>query len=252
MTFSSLRLSLLASAAALAFAATAQAATPKQLTEDDVVAIVKRVIKEQPELIISSLQSMKEHEQAGAAQRAQDAVKSNLAALTKNPLSPVVGNPNGDVTVIEFFDYHCGYCKRMLPVVKSLIEEDKNVKVIFKELPILSEDSRTAAQASTALFSIAPKKYFEYHTKLMAHTGSYTQENLTQYAVDLGVDKAAFTKAFTDAKISKYLQEVTELAQKMEIQGTPAVVVGGQLYPGAIDLATLKTAVAKARGEKGK
>ncbi len=235
--------------ASLAFATTAQAAVPKQLTEDDVVAIVKRVIKEQPELILGSLQAMKQNEQAGAQQKAADAVKENFAALTKNPMSPVAGNPNGDVAVVEFFDYHCGYCKRMLPVVKQLISEDKNVKVVFKELPILSEDSRTAAQGAIAVNRIAPKKYFDYHQKLMAHSGTYTEANLTQYAVDLGIDKAAFAKSFNDPKVAAYLSEVTDLARKMEIQGTPAVVVGNQFFPGATDLETIKAAIAKERGK---
>lgn len=232
------------------FAATAQAAAPKQLTEDDVVAIVKRVIKEQPELIITSLQSMKEHEQASQMQKSKDAIKTNLPALTKNPMAPTGGNPNGDVTVIEFFDYHCGYCKRMLPVMKQLIDEDKKVKVVFKELPILSEDSRTAAQAAIAVNRIAPKKYFDYHTKLMAHNGSFTEENLASYAVDLGIDKSAFTKSFNDPKVATYLNEVMDLARVMDIQGTPAIIIGTQFFPGATDLASIKAAIAQQRSAK--
>lgn len=247
---SRLRFVPLALAAALAFTLPAQAAAPKQLTEDDVVAIVKRVIKEQPELIITSLQSMREHEQATAQQKSLDAIKTNLPALTKNPMSPVAGNPNGDVTVVEFFDYHCGYCKRMLPVVKQLIEEDKKVKVVFKELPILSEDSRTAAQAAIAVNRIAPKKYFDYHTKLMAHNGAFTEENLASYAADLGIDKATFTKNFQDPKVAAYLNEVMDLARILDIQGTPAIIIGTQFLPGATDLATIKAAIAKERGAK--
>ena len=239
---------LTCTAAVLLLAAPAHAQS-KALTEDDVVAIVKRVIKEQPELIIDSLESMKARESANSQQKQAATLKTSKAALTQNPLSPFIGNPKGDVVVVEFFDYHCGYCKRMLPVMQELVKSDKNVKVVFKEFPILSEDSGLAARAALAVNKVAPKKYFEYHGKLMNHKGEFTEESLLKYADELSIDREAVRKEANAEWITKYLGEIRSLAQKLDIQGTPAMIVGDQILPGATDVDTLKGLIAKARAK---
>ena len=245
------RTSLLAllAAPALLFAAPSFADT-KNLTEDDVVAIVKRVIKEQPEIIIESLESMKSREQANAQKKQTETLKTSKDALFKNPLTPFIGNPKGDVTVVEFFDYHCGYCKRMLPVMQELVKQDKNVKVLFKEFPILSEDSGLAARAALAVNKLSPKRYFDYHTKLMNHKGEFTEDALLKYADEVGVDRESVRKESNAEWVTKYLAEVRGLASKLDIQGTPAMIIDSQIFPGATDLDTLKAAIAKARAAK--
>jgi protein-disulfide isomerase len=222
----------------------------KTLTEDDVVAIVKRVIREQPELIIESLENMKAREMASSQQRQAESLKKYKNELTKDSKSPAIGNPKADVTVVQFFDYHCGYCKRMVPVVEELVKADKNVKVIFKEFPILSEDSGLAARAALAVNKLAPDLYFDYHKKLMQHRGEYNQAVLTRYATDLKINADKFTSEVNAEWVTSTLAEVRKLAQALDIQGTPAMVVGDQVLPGATDIATLKDMVKKARAAK--
>ncbi len=222
----------------------------KVLTEKDVEAIVIKVIKEKPEMIVESLQTMQNKLQAQQGEEQQKAVKANYKALTQNALSPIAGNAKGDVIIAQFYDFHCGYCKRMLPVVQELIGSDKNVKIIFIDFPILSEDSVVAAKASVAANRIAPKKYMEYHSALMNYAGKYDEATVIKLAKDIGIDGDKLAKEMSSDTVKKYLAEMKALGEKMGVRGTPAMVIGQQMYPGALDVEAVKQAVAKARSGK--
>jgi protein-disulfide isomerase len=224
-------------------------AQEKPLTSAEVEAIVKKVIADNPELIVKSLQAYEAKEHAETLSKATQNIKSSQDDLNHNPDSPSAGNPKGDVTVVEFFDYHCGYCKRFFPALAKLMDEDKQIRIVFKEFPILAEDSATASKAALAVNSIDKKKYLAYHSALMQSSGSFTLDMLTEEANKLGISKAAFEKALKNPGIEKELDHNKELAQALGISGTPVIIVGTQFIPGAVGLDTLKEKIAAARKE---
>ena len=233
------------------FMSTQQANAQKAvMTKGEVQAIVKEYLVEEPQIIIDALEAYRDQQEKEVLQKSEKAIKENREALLKNSAVPAIGPENADVTIVEFFDYRCGYCKRMLPVISELLNEDKNVRVVFHELPILSEDSKLAAKASLAVFEIKPEKYFDYHSVLMQTKGSYTRESLTKLAIEHGVDKAKFTAALASKKLDTTLEASAKVARDIGISGTPAFIVGNELVPGAISLQQLKERVAKARSGK--
>jgi protein-disulfide isomerase len=235
---------LLASAAFCLFSATTQA-SEKPLTSTEVEALVKKVIAEHPELLIQSLNSYSNKENLAAAGKAKEKIGTLQSELKHDAFSPIAGNPHGEVTVVEFFDYHCGYCKHFYPLISQLIDEDKNVRVIFKEYPILSEDSELAAKAALAVNSIDPKKYFGFHSALMKASGHFDMEMLTGVAREAGIDEGDFKKAMDNPGIDKEIQHTRQLAQSLQINGTPAIIIGTSLIPGAIGMDELKAKVAQ-------
>lgn len=241
-----LAVSLLSAMAVTAFA------DDKPLTQADVEETVKKVIAQHPELIVKSVQDYqsKEHEEANAKTEEKIALMQN--EIKQDKLSPSVGNSKASVTIVEFFDYHCGYCKRFFPSLTQLVNEDKDVRVVFKEFPILTEDSELAAKAALAVNSIDPDKYFAFHTALMKVNGRFDMDVLTDTAKSAGINVTDFKRAMESPDVSKEIERTKSLAASLNISGTPALIIGTQLVPGAIDLDTLKTKVAEARAEKGK
>ena len=227
---------------------TSQAEPPKpSMTKGDVEAIVKEYLINNPEVVVDALDAYSKEQERLEQEAAKKAIEENKESLFNNPLAPSIGPADADVVIAEFFDYHCGYCKRMIPVINKLMEDDKKVRVVFHELPILSKDSRLAAKAALAVYQLNPKQYFAYHTVLMKASGKYTKEMLTKEAVKLGVDKAKFTDALDMKQLDNALKSSKELASKVGISGTPAFVIGDELIPGASSLERIKKIVAKQR-----
>jgi len=212
-------------------------------TDDQLEAAVRKVIRDHPEMLVQAIQEY----QNGGKERAAKTIAHMQDDLQNNPHSPIAGNPNGDVTVVEFFDYHCGYCKHFYSTVSQLLDEDKGVKVVFKEFPILTEDSAVAAKAALAVNSIDPSKYFAYHTALMKTQGHYDEDSVTNLAITAGIDQNAFKEAFHNRDVTKEIEHNKEIAETLDITGTPMVIIGTQLIPGAIDLDSLKAKIAAAR-----
>jgi protein-disulfide isomerase len=223
-----------------------QALTDTQRQE--IEKIIQRYIMENPKVILESVNRLQQKEQAEKQAQAEKNVSASKNLLLNDPDSPVGGNPNGDVTVVEFFDYRCGYCKRVLPVVTKNIEKDKNVRYVFKEYPILGPESVTASKAAIAVSRIDADKYQPYHKALMAARGSLTKAKLIKVAADIGIDTAALEKEMGSSEIDDIIRKNYELAHSLNITGTPAFVIGTELVPGAIDLETLERLIAEARG----
>ena len=175
------------------------------------------------------------------------AVADQAGVVFSSPHQANVGNPKGDVTVVEFFDYHCGYCKRFMPEVAQLLKDDKNVRVVFKEFPILSDDSEVASRAALAVYNIDKSKYLDYHILLMQSSDSFTPEVLTANAEKVGISADDFKKAFNDPKLSKDIEDNKKLAQELAITGTPGIVIGTEFMPGAISYDKLKSTVQEVR-----
>lgn len=212
-----------------------------------VEALVRQYILDHPEVIIESMQNYQIRQQLAEQEAATAALATHRDEIKNDASAPVAGNPKGDVTVVEFFDYRCAYCKRVLPSVQELLAEDKNVRYVFKELPILGPDSVTASRAALAAWKIAPETYFAFHAALMEARGTLGETEVLEIARKVGLDPKKVKEGMAAPEVEQAIQRNLELAQKLRIQGTPAFIVGDALVPGAIDLDQLKELVATAR-----
>lgn len=207
--------------------------------ESKVKAIVADYIADNPEKLVQSLQSLQQRAAVDQQQQMQEAVKANLDAIKDDTNAPVAGTGESGITLVEFFDYNCGYCKRMAGTIKTVLKAHPDVKIIFREFPILSESSQLAAQAALAVYHLKPEKYLDYHMMLMQHQGQYDMDSLKDYAGQVQVNLSAWQKEMNSERVMKEIQAVSEVAQKSGIQGTPAIVIGDELIPGAVPFAEL-------------
>ena len=225
-------------------AAESRAQTPPGPDRDAIEAIVRDYLIENPEIIEEAMGLLRTKRQAEVRARAQAAIRENGEALRAHPMSPVSGNADGDVTLVEFFDYQCGYCKRALGTMEALLETDADVRVVWKELPILGPVSRIAARAAMA--ADRQGRYLPFHLALM-RASELTEEKVFEIARETGLDIERLLRDMEDPAIDAYLEETRALAQELGIGGTPAFVVGDTLVPGVIDTARMKDLVAAAR-----
>ena len=230
-------------AAGSASATDALSPAQRKATEE----LVRDYILNNPDVIIQSLRDYEEKQRQTAEKEAEQAIAANRQALERDASSPVAGNPNGDVTIVEFFDYRCGFCKKVLPSVRELLKTDGKVRWVFKEFPILGPDSGTASQFALAAWRTAPEKYLPFHMALMEHRGDLGETQIMEIAKKVGLDVESLKKARTDPEIKSTIERNMDLAHTLEVNGTPAFVVGGHLVPGAVDLATLRQLVEEAR-----
>ena len=193
--------------------------------------IIKDYLLKNPEILVdvqTALEAKLEKEQS---EKLKTFMSQNSKNIYRNPASPVAGDPNGDITVVEFFDYNCGYCKRGLPEVQKLLEMDKKVRFVFKELPILSKGSEEAARGAFA--AKAQGKYWEFHQAMLTLKGQANEASSIKTAEALGLDVAKFKADMASPEVQTELEKVKDLAKKMGINGTPHFLVGDKSIPGA-------------------
>jgi protein-disulfide isomerase len=217
-----------------------------QLREID--KIVRSFIMENPQVILDAVQQMQVQAEAGKKSQIKKKLITYHEKLINDPNSPSSGNPKGDVTIVEFFDYRCGYCKRVLPTMLKVVKEDGNVRIVYKELPILGAESVVASRASLAAWRLAPEKYESFHIALMANKGTFSELKIRSIASDLSIDGNALIKGMKSNDIELTLGKNNALAQSLGISGTPAFIIGEELVPGAVDMDTLMSLIKKARG----
>jgi protein-disulfide isomerase len=198
-----------------------------------------------PEVLVEAMQELERKQDSQRDSAAQKAISENQNELLRDPDSPVAGNPSGDVTVVEFSDYQCPYCKRAHSAVKSVVAADGKVKIIFKDLPILGEPSRIAALA--ALASSAQGKHLAFHNALMEYNGKIDRDKIMEIAGSVGLDVAKLQKDMEDPKLKQIIDRNLALASALGVRGTPAFVIGNQFVPGAVDADALKQLIADAR-----
>ena len=240
-------LPLLAIAAAAAFIPDSRAESPAtpSLDREAVRKIVREYLLEHPEVIEEAIQVLQVNRESREQDRVRAALREHDKALRSHPMSPVSGNPKGDVTLVEFFDYQCGYCKRSLKPVKDLLETDSQLRVVWKEFPILGPVSRLAARAAMA--SKKQGRYLEFHVAVMGSRGKLTEDRVMAIAGSVGLDVQRLRRDMEDPAIDNYLDETIRLAQVLGIRGTPAFVIGDTMVPGAVDGVRLKELIARAR-----
>ena len=183
-------------------------------------------------------------EQTRADQQAQ-ALSTHKDALFNPVEGTIIGNPKGDVTVVEFFDYNCGYCKSMVPAITEILDQDDNLRMVMKEFPILGTGSLVAAQA--ALAAREQGKYAEMHMALISHKGALNRESVESVAKSIGLDVVKLVEDMKNPNINDILSSNMALAQDLGIEGTPALIVGDTLVPGAIGKDRLLNLIADAR-----
>lgn len=218
------------------------------VSEAEVEAVLRKLLEEKPEIVIDAIRTYQAREEAAKEDRQREQVAGQQDALNGNPGDPVIGNPDGKITVVEFFDYRCGYCKRALQTVLDLVEGNPDVRVVFKEFPILGEDSMTASRVSLAVHKAAPQSFRDFHERLMRHRGPMDQTSLLKLAGKAGASAAAVEEALGDPEIERTIRSNYELAEALGIRGTPAFVIGAKVVPGAVSLSTLEEMVADQRG----
>lgn len=214
----------------------APAAAPQApITRAELPALVRQAILDDPEIIMDAVKKLHDKQVESANKEVKDSLQAHQSDLFSDTESPSIGDPKtADVTLVEFFDYHCGYCKHLLPAINTLMKEDKKVRIIFREFPILSQDSVLASRAALAVHRVDPSKYFEYHTALMKTDGSFDEKKLTDIAKKVGVDTKKFKKAYGEADITEQLDKNRALAEDLGIRGTPALVFKDLILPGAV------------------
>lgn len=228
-------------------AAPALAEEPGTADRARIEQVVRDYLLKNPEIVVEALRNYEQKQQAESRRAATAALAANRDALERDPRAPVAGNRDGDVTVVEFFDYRCGYCKKVTPTLQALLKADPKVRVVFKEFPILGPESQQAAQAAQAVWKIEPAKYLPFHVALMESRGALDEARILEIARSVGIDTAKLKGAMADKAVAEKLSDNLALAQALQIGGTPAFVVGDQLLPGAVDLETLQEAVRTAR-----
>jgi protein-disulfide isomerase len=212
--------------------------------------IIRDYLTTNPQILVEMTTELDKRQAIEEASQQTKAISDNADAIFRSPVSHVAGNPNGDVSVVEFFDYNCPFCRRALHDVVKLIKDDGKVRLVLKELPILSDDS--VAAAKLALASNKQGKYFEMHQKLFSQPGKADKEKALRIAKDLGLDTDQLQKDAEDPDIQKALDEAKDLAQKLNLKGTPLFLIGDRVISGAPDdlFGQLKTKVAEVR-QKG-
>jgi len=231
---------------ALGAALTSPPALAEELDEARIKELALEAIRENPDIIreaIAMLQAMEAEEKAA---QAAVALNDSRNALENDPNAPVLGNPEGTITVVEFFDYNCGYCRRVFGDVKSLMDSESDVRIVMREWPILGEESVFAARASLA--SRNQGKYEQFHNALMANQGRATEASVMKIAAEVGLDVDQLQIDMNGAEIDAHIQASHALTQSLGLNGTPAFVFGDDLVPGAIELDQMKELVAGMRG----
>lgn len=210
--------------------------------------IVRDYLKNNPKVLQEMIDRLQAVNAREAAIDAEKKIIANKLGVLGADAAMVAGNPNGDVTVVEFFDYRCGYCRLAQPSIAKLLKEDPNVRLVLKEYPLLGPQSLTAARAAIA--SARQGKYVEFHMALMALEESLTDEVLYRVAGEVGLDVAKLKQDMKDEAIDDVIAENHALADKLGIEGTPNFIVGTQLLQGMVPYETLTDAIAKARKAK--
>ena len=209
------------------------ASSAQELTEERVKELVLEAIRENPEIVYEAAMLMRQREEAARQAARASVLERNKEVLLNDPNAPVLGNPDGDVTVVEFFDYNCPYCRRVKPSVEALLERDKNVRLVYREWPILGDGSVFAARA--ALASREQGKYEEFHWAMMGMQGRAEEGSVMRIAEQVGLDLDQLRQDMESEEIDEHIATSARLTAELGFNGTPAFVIGDALVPGVID-----------------
>lgn len=240
---------LLTASAALSIAAAAPlpALALDDMQKKEMGDFIREYILENPEILLEAQEALQHKQQQEQLAKAGQSIADNQKAIFASDHDIALGNPDGDVTVVEFFDYNCGYCKRALSDMEEILEKDKNVRFVLKELPILGPDSLAAHKVSAAVRDIAPEKYGAFHRTLLGSEGRASEESSIAVAVGLGLDEAEIRKTMQEKPHDDAVREAYSLANDLGITGTPSYVIGRETVFGAVGAGELEEKIANIR-----
>lgn len=238
-------------ALAQAQAPAAQAPAGSGLTAEQrkaVVGLIRETLLQNPELIQEALVELERRNTVAQAEAQRNAVTAEKARLVDPATSAIIGNPQGDVTLIEFMDYNCGFCKRALEDVRVLVKEDPKLKVVIKDFPILGPDSLEASRvAVAAMAQLQGPKYFDFHNKLMATKGRINGAKALEVAKEAGADVERLKKDMDSAQTKAVIEETVALGDRLGLTGTPAFILGDEVVFGAVGAPALKQKIESVR-----
>ncbi len=232
---------------AVVLAAAPFGALADTMDEDRVKELVLEAIRENPKIVMEAVEILQRRDAEAQAELQAETLTNQRLLLEQDLNAPVLGNPDGDVTVIEFFDYNCPYCRQAMSEVQGLLDADPNVRLVYREWPILGDGSVFAARA--ALASRNQGKYEEFHWALMGMDGRAEEASVMRIANQVGLDIDQLLDDMESAEIDAHLAESTRLSQALGFNGTPSFVVGNELLPGFVEEALLLEVVQKTRDE---
>ncbi|MER9580929.1 DsbA family protein [Mesorhizobium sp. M0276] len=218
-----------------------------EMSQDQFDQRVHDYIIAHPEVLMQALQSLDARQREAEAAEAKAVLTSRADDIFRDKQSPVGGNAQGDVTMVEFFDYNCPYCRQMAPVMAQAAADDPQLKIVYKEFPILGPDSVFAAKA--ALAAQKQGKYSQFHKALFDARTRVTEAIVLKIAAEAGLDVARMKSDMQQPEIQALIDRNAELAQALRITGTPGFVVGDQIFPGATNLETMKKLIEQARAQ---
>lgn len=213
----------------------------------EIETIMRDYLLANPELMIEVQEALEAKRTAEEDGRRKQVIASATDDLLRNINDPVLGNPAGDVTVVEFFDYNCGFCKRAMADMNAVIAADPNVRFVLKEFPILGEDSQAAHMVALAFNRLMPQHYARFHEQLMTTSGRANERTAIDIAVALGADEAALRAEMENPLNISSIENTYLLAEALGITGTPSYVIGTELVPGALGAQALRDMVDKTR-----
>lgn len=208
-------------------------------------AIVRSYILEHPEILPQAMEVLQ-------TRMTQQTIAENRKAIFEDPDSAVGGNPNGDVTIVEFFDYTCGYCKMMSPMLNDLIRKDGKIRFIYKEWPVRGPVSEFASEVAIAAQIQNRGKYTALHNALFATQGQLTEDRIMAIAQQQGFNVDKLRADMKSAKVQAVIDRNHQLGQTLGLRGTPAFIIGGQIIPGAVSAEEMTAAIKRARAAKAR
>ena len=213
----------------------------QELNEADIKRLALEAILEKPEILIEALSILQERENAALVEAQSTALTELRDDFEQN--APIFGNLDGSVTLVEFFDYNCGYCRRAAPEVKAVLETSKDVRIVYREFPILGPGSEVAARASLAARNQG--KYQQFHEAMMALNGQAVEASVMKIAGDVGLDLEVLKTDMQSDLVNEHIAASLRLAEALGITGTPTFVLGDEIIPGVIERGTLLEKIAE-------
>lgn len=219
--------------------------TPAQTQELE--KLVREILIKNPQILVEAMQALDEQQDQRRAEAAAAAIKERKKEITEDLASFAFGNLKGDVVLVEFFDYRCPYCKQVQPSVQALVKEDKNLKIVLKELPVLGPESVLASRAAIAALRLQKEKYLAFHDAMMEFRGDLDEAAVMRLAAQAGLDTAKLKQGMAAPEVEAIIQRNLDLAHALGIEGTPGFVIGDKLIPGALPLDALRQVIAEQR-----
>src|SRR5438552_2183751 len=227
----------------------ASAQSFSDVQRSDIETIVRNYLIAHPEVLEEAMAELSKRQAVAESAKHEASVANNADAIFNSPRNVTLGNKDGDVTFVEFFDYNCGYCKRAMADMMEIMKADPKLKVVLKEFPVLSQGSVEAAQVAVAVRMQDPtgKKYLDFHQKLLGGRGAADKARAMAAAKEAGLDMAKLEKDLSGQEVRATLEENLKLAESLGMNGTPSYVIGKQVVIGAVGVDSLKEKISTAR-----